>query len=70
MKQLSTEKFIEKLGCEVYPITIVKFLLNRRRILSYFERAADSEFEIRVKYSTDHENCEICKEKVSKGIPS
>jgi len=68
MKQLSTEKFIEKVGCEVYPITIVKFLLNRRRILSYFEKAADPEFEIRVKYSTDHKNCEICKEKASEGM--
>lgn len=68
MKQLSTEKFLEKMGCDVYPITIVKFLLNRRRILSYFERAADTEFEIRVKYTTDHASCDICKEKASEGI--
>lgn len=68
MKPLSTERFIEKVGCEVYPITIVKFLLNRRRILSYFERAADPDFEIRMKYDTDHESCEVCKEKKSDGI--
>ena len=68
MKQLSTERFIEKMGCEVYPITIVKFLLNKRRILSYFERAADPEFEIRVTYTTNYSECEICKEKEAEGI--
>jgi len=70
MKQLSTERFIEKLGCDgdVYPITIIKFLLNRRRILSYFERAADPDFEIRMKYSTNHSECEICQEKAKDGI--
>jgi len=68
MKQLSTEKFIEKMGCEVYPITIVKFLLNRRRILSYFERAADPNLEIRIKYLISHESCSICKEKESEGM--
>jgi hypothetical protein len=68
MKQLSMEKFLEKIGCEVYPITIIKFLLNRRRILSYFERAADPDFDIRVTYTTDYENCEVCKEKKSDGI--
>lgn len=68
MKQVSMEKFIEQLGAEVYPITIIKFLLNRRRILSYFERAADPDFKIRVTYTTDHNNCEVCKEKLSEGI--
>jgi hypothetical protein len=47
MKQISVEKFIEKLGAEVYPITIIKFLLNKRRILSFFSKAADEAFEIR-----------------------
>lgn len=68
MKQLSMEKFIEKMGCEVYPITLIKFLLNKRRILSYFERAADPDFTIRVKYNTDHDSCEICQSKKDEGI--
>jgi len=68
MKQVSVEKFIEKLGADVYPITIVKFLLNKRRILSYFSKAADENFEIRVKYTVDHTDCEICEEKKSEGI--
>jgi len=68
MKQLSTEKFIEKMGCEVYPITIVKFLLNRRRILSYFEKAADSDFSIRLTYKVVQDDCDACKEKSSEGI--
>jgi hypothetical protein len=68
MKQVSVEKFIEKLGADIYPITIVKFLLNKRRILSYFSKAADENFEIRVKYKVDHSDCEICEEKKSDGV--
>lgn len=68
MKQVSVEKFIEKLGADIYPITIVKFLLNKRRILSYFSKAADENFEIRVKYKVDHSDCEICEEKKPDGV--
>jgi len=68
LKQLSGEKYIEKLGCEVYPITLVKFLLNKRRILSYFSKAASSDFEIRAKYKLDHSDCPICEEKKSEGV--
>lgn len=66
MKQISTEKFIEKLGIDVYPITIIKFLLNRRKILSYFEKAASDKFELRgYKYLVDNSNCEYCKTKTN-----
>jgi len=68
MKQISVEKFIEKLGADVYPITIVKFLLNKRRILSYFSKAADEGFELRIKYKVDPSDCELCNEKKSEGI--
>lgn len=68
MKQVSVEKFLDKLGCEVYPITFVKFLLNKRRILSYFSKASDPDFEIRVKYTVDHSDCEICKQKEPDGV--
>jgi len=65
MRQVSVEKFIEKLGVEVYPITIVKFLLNRKRILSYFSKAADQNFKNRVKYTVDYSDCFFCKKKES-----
>lgn len=68
MEQVSTEKFIEKLGIDIYPITIVKFLLNKRRILSYFKKATEKDFEIRVRYTTDHSECKVCEEKESEGI--
>ncbi|RLF58379.1 MAG: hypothetical protein DRN27_05575 [Thermoplasmata archaeon] len=68
MKQVSVEKFIEKMGADVYPITIVKFLLNKRRIISYFSKAANDNFELRVKYTVDHSNCEVCKMKAKDGI--
>jgi len=64
MKQLSAEKLIEKLMCEVYPITLVKFLLNRRRILSFFSKAVDSNFsEKNQTFKIDSIPCEACKTK-------
>lgn len=69
MKIVSTEKFIEKLGIEVYPITIIKFLLNRRRILSYFNRASNKNFELRgTKYLLDNSNCEMCNLKKEQNV--
>jgi len=68
MEQVSSEKFLEKLGCEIYPITIIKFLLNKKRILSYFRKAADENFEIRSKYYIDNSTCSVCKEKETLGI--
>lgn len=69
MKQISTEKYIEKLGVDVYPITIIKFLLNKKRILSYFNRAENKNFELRgIKYLVDNSNCEMCNIKKSEGV--
>ena len=69
MKIVSVEKVIENLGVDVYPITIVKFLLNKRKILSYFEKAASKEFELRgTKYQLDNSNCESCNEKKDEGV--
>lgn len=68
MEQVSTEKFIEQLSVDIYPITIVKFLLNKRRILSYFKKATEENFEIRVKFKVDHSDCEVCKEKAPDGV--
>ena len=68
MRRTSTERFLEKLGVEVYPITIIKFLLNRRRILNYFEIASQDDFKIQIKYKVDHSDCPICEQKKSEGI--
>jgi hypothetical protein len=69
MKIIPTEKFLESFTrCEVYPITIVKFLLNRGKILNFFNRAAENSFELRVKYKIDYTQCEQCKEKELDGI--
>ncbi len=68
MRKTSTERFLEKFGVGVYPITIVKFLLNKRRILNYFERASEKDFQLKVKYSVDHSDCELCIQKKPEGI--
>jgi hypothetical protein len=69
MKIISVEKVIESFGVDVYPITLVKFLLNKKRILSYFEKAASKDFEIRgISYKLDNSDCEACKEKQDVGV--
>lgn len=68
MEQVSAEKFIEKLGVDVYPITIIKFLLNKKKILNYFKKATEKNFEIRIKYTTDDSGCKACQEKIADGV--
>ena len=69
MNIVSSEKIIEGLNVELYPITIVKFLLNRRKILSYFSKAAEENFEIRgTKYTTNWQDCKACQERKDSGI--
>ena len=68
MKEISSDKLIENLGIDVYPITLVKFLLNKRRILSYFRKALENNSKIKMKYTIDNSDCEICKKKESQNI--
>ena len=69
MKIVSMEKFIEGLDAEVYPITIIKFLLNKRKVAMFFEKALDENFEIRgIRYKVDYEGCEQCAAKQNEGV--
>jgi len=65
----SVEKIIEDYKADVYPITIIKFLLNKKKILSYFEKAKDLNFKTKgPKYKLDNSDCIICNEKKSEGL--
>jgi len=68
MKPVSTEKIIEGFECDVFPITIVKYLLNKRKILSFFEKGLDKNFEPKVIYKPNDPSCEECKKKESEGM--
>jgi len=68
MRTVSADKYIDKLECDVFPITFIKFLLNKKKILSYFAKAASEDFELRAKYKVDTSDCEICQEKEKDGI--
>ncbi len=64
MNLVSIEKFVESMNVDVYPITLMKFLLNRGKILFYFSKAAEKNFELRGGSSTiDSSECEACKSK-------
>ena len=64
MKIVSSEKFIEKLGCDIYPITIIKFMLNRKKIMTYFSIASNDSFQMRgASREIDSSNCKACQER-------
>jgi len=68
MKVITIEQLIEKLNVDVYAITLIKFLLNKRRIMFFFNKAAERDFELRgYKYKIDHSDCVECNEKKDKG---
>lgn len=69
MKVISAEQLTEKLDVNVYAITLVKFLLNKRRIMFYFNNAASSKFEIRgFSYKVNQPECKDCQEKKDEGF--
>ncbi len=63
------EKLINDLNANVYPITIIKFVLNKGKILSYFEKAASDDFKIKTeRFKIDNKDCEFCKDKRKQNI--
>ena len=69
MNIVSADKLIKKLDVNVYPITLIKFLLNRGKILSYFSMASRLDFEFKgKKYLTSIEDCEECAKRKSIGL--
>ena len=58
MKYKTSETLINSMGVEVYPITLIKFLLNKRKILSYFQNIKKENFIIKFKQTLSSENCE------------
>lgn len=67
-QKVSADQFIEKTKAEVYPITLVKFLLNKKRIMGYFSKAANPQFKPKLKFDIDFENCKACQERKDMGI--
>ena len=70
MKIINIEDFINKLKCNVYPVTFIKFILNKKRILSYFDKASNNENKIYgIQYSLNRSKCKKCIEKKNLNIP-
>jgi len=66
MKILEAEKFVTGIN-EVYPITIIKFLLNRQRILNYFKKVHSNNIQDSDKFTVDNSHCPACSNKSSQG---
>ena len=62
MQKIYAEKLLNNLQVDVYPITLVKFLLNKQRIISYFKKATNEKLDV-PKYIIDSSTCEVCKQR-------
>lgn len=61
MRFTSTEKYLEKFNTTVYPITLLKYILNRGQILRYFKKAQNPSFNKHFKI--DSSDCAVCDHK-------
>jgi hypothetical protein len=61
MKFTSIEKYLEKFSTTVYPITLVKYILNRGQILRYFKKAQSPSFNKH--FDIDPSSCSVCEHK-------
>lgn len=58
MRFTSAEKYLEKYNTTVYPITLVKYILNRGQILRYFKKAKSPSFN--KVFDGDSSSCDVC----------
>lgn len=61
MRFTSTEKYLEKYNTTVYPITLLKFIMNRGQILRYFKKAQNPSFNKH--FNIDSSDCAVCDHK-------
>jgi hypothetical protein len=61
MRFTSIEKYLEKFNTTVYPITLLKFILNRGQILRYFKKAQNPSFNKH--FNIDSSDCAVCDHK-------
>lgn len=61
MRFTSTEKYLEKFNTTVYPITLLKYILNRGQILRYFKKAQNPSFNKH--FNIDSADCIVCDHK-------
>jgi len=67
MKFTSAEKILERYNTTVYPITLLKYILNRGQILRYFKKAKSPSFN-RL-FNIDSSNCKVCEfKRVEEGV--
>jgi hypothetical protein len=58
MRFTSTEKYLEKFNTTVYPITLLKYILNRGQIIRYFKKAKSPSFT--KIFDSDNSSCKVC----------
>lgn len=61
MRFTSIERYLEKYNTTVYPITLLKYILNRGQIMRYFQKAQNPSFNKH--FNIDSKGCEVCDHK-------
>lgn len=61
MRFTSVEKYLEKFNTTVYPITMLKFIMNRGQIMRYFKKAQSPSFNKH--FDMDSSKCSVCEHK-------
>jgi len=61
MRFSSIDKYLERYNTTVYPITLLKFIMNRGQILRYFKKAQSPSFNKHFNISSDE--CSVCEHK-------
>lgn len=60
------ESFVESHNLDVYPITIAKYLINKKRFLDFFNRIFNRE-KLEYSFNSDYTMCEFCKQSQKEG---
>jgi len=63
------ESLLSRWDVDVFPITLVKYLLNKRKILTYFRMASNPKNMSHISImSTNNDDCKVCKSRQEKGM--
>jgi hypothetical protein len=66
---IEVEKVLESTFGIIYPVTLVKFILNKKKILTILRKITQGNFKSSYPpFSLDNSQCTYCKQKVEMGV--
>lgn len=65
LESAKLEEVVQKSGMEVYPVTLIKLLLNRTKLIDLLEKTKNGQIQPNVNFNS--EECEECKKRKEEG---